>query len=51
MKVVGEREIFARLVELKHHLITETIRNKNEDKKTNAKVLDLTKKNTSNLKP
>ena len=44
MKVVGEREIFASLVELKHHLITETIRNENEDKKTNAKALDLTRK-------
>ena len=45
MKVVGEREIFASLVELKHHLIAETIRNENEDKKTNAKALGLTKKN------
>ena len=45
MKVVGEREIFASLVELKHHLITETIRNESEDKKTNTKALGLTKKN------
>ena len=44
MKVEGEREIFASLVELKHHLITETIRNENEDKKTNAKALGSTKK-------
>ena len=43
MKVVGEREIFASLVELKHHLIAETIQNENEDKKTNAKALGLTK--------
>ena len=53
MKVVGEREIFGSLVELKHHLIAETIRNENEDKKTNAKALGLTKNNkkhqTSNL--
>ena len=44
MKVVGEREIFASLVELKHHLIAETIQNENEDKKINAKALGLTKK-------
>ena len=37
MKVVGEREIFASLVELKHHLITEMIQNENEDKKQKNK--------------
>ena len=45
MKVVAEREIFASLVELKHNLIAEMIQNENKDKKTNAKVLGLTKKN------
>ena len=35
----GEREIFASLVVLKHHLIAETIRKENEYKKTNVKAL------------
>ena len=44
MKVVGEREILASLVEFKHHSMAETIRNKKEEKKTKAEVPDLTKK-------
>ncbi len=44
MKVEGEREIFASLVEFKHHLIAKTIRNENEDKNTNIKALCLPKK-------
>ena len=32
------------LVEFKHHLIAETIRNENEDTKTNTKALGLTNK-------
>ena len=33
MKVVGEREIFASLVKLKHHSMAETIQKENEDLK------------------
>ena len=33
VKVVGEREILASLVEFKHHLMAETIRNEKEEKK------------------
>ena len=33
VKVVCEREILASLVEFKHHLMAETIRNKKEEKK------------------
>ena len=53
MKVVGEREILASLVEFKHHSMAETIRNEKEAKKTKAKAPGLTKKDkkhqTSNL--
>ena len=49
MKVVGEREIFASLVELKHHLIAETIQNENEDEKKKRQCARFDKKNkTSN---
>ena len=44
VKVVGEREILASLVEFKHHLIAETIRKENEDKKPKVKVPVMTKK-------
>ena len=51
--MVGEREILASLVEFKHHLMAEMIRNEKEEKKTKAKVQGLTKKDkkhkTSNL--
>ena len=40
----GKGEIFASLVKFKHHLIAETTRNENEDKKTNTKALGLTNK-------
>ena len=43
MKVVGEREILASLVEFKHHLMAETIQNEKEEKKTKAKAPGLTK--------
>ena len=33
VKVVGEREILASLVEFKHHSMAETIRNEKEEKK------------------
>ena len=48
MKVVGEREILASLVEFKHHLIAETIRKENEEKKPKVKAPVMTKedKNT-----
>lgn len=53
VKVVGEREILASLVEFKHHSMAETIRNEKEEKKTKAKAPGLTKKDkkhqTSNL--
>ena len=53
VKVVGEREILASLIEFKHHLIAETIRNKKEEKKTKVDAPGLTKKDkkhqTSNL--
>ena len=53
MKVVGEREILASLVEFKHHSMAETIRNEKEEKKTKAEGPGLTKKDkkhqTSNL--
>ena len=53
MKVVGEREILASLVEFKLHSMAETIRNEKEEKKTKAKAPGLTKKDkkhqTSNL--
>ena len=53
MKVVWEREILASLVEFKHHLMAETIRNEKEEKKTKAKAPGLKKKDkkhqTSNL--
>ena len=53
MKVVGEREILASLVEFKHHSMAEMIRNEKEEKKTKAEVQGLTKKKkkhkTSNL--
>ena len=44
MKVVGEREILASLVEFKHHLMAETIRNEKGEKKTKAEAPGLTKK-------
>ena len=44
MKVVGEREILASLVEFKHHSMAETIRNKKEEKKTKAEAPGLMKK-------
>ena len=51
--MVGEREILASLVEFKHHLMAETIRNEKEEKKTKAKAPGLKKKDkkhqTSNL--
>ena len=34
VKVVGEREILASLVEFKHHSMAEMIRNEKEEKKT-----------------
>ena len=37
VKVVGEKEILASLVEFKHHSMAETIRDKNEDKKLKSK--------------
>ena len=53
MKVVGEREILASLVEFKHHSKAETIWNKKEEKKTKAEAPGLTKTDkkhqTSNL--
>ena len=53
VKVVGEREILASLVEFKHHSMAEMIRNEKEEKKTKAEVQGLTKKDkkhkTSNL--
>ena len=53
VKVVGEREILASLVEFKHHSMAETIRNEKEEKKTKAEAPGLTKKDkkhqTSNL--
>ena len=53
VKVVGEREVLASLVEFKHHLIAETIQNEKEEKKTKAEAPDLAKKDnkhqTSNL--
>ena len=53
MKVVGEREILANLVEFKHHSMGKTIRNEKEEKKTKAEAPGLTKKDkkhqTSNL--
>ena len=54
MKVVGEREILASLVEFKHNLIAETIRKENEEKKPKVKVPVMTKKEkkkTPNFKP
>ena len=44
VKVVGEREILASLVEFKHHLMAEMVRNEKEEKKTKAEVPGLTKK-------
>ena len=44
MKVVGEREILASLVEFKHNLMAETIQNEKEEKKTKAEAPGLTKK-------
>ena len=41
MKVVGEREILASLVEFKHHSMAGTIRNKKEEKKTKAEAAAL----------
>ena len=53
VKVVGEREILASLVEFKHHSMAETIQNEKEEKKTKAEAPGLTKKDkkhqTSNL--
>ena len=53
VKVVGEREILASLVEFKHHSMAETIRNKKEEKKLKMPRQGLTKKDkkhkTSNL--
>ena len=39
VKVVGEREILASLVEFKHHLLAETIRKENEEKKQKSRRL------------
>ena len=44
VKVVGEREILASLVEFKHQSMAETIRNEKEEKKTKAKAPGMTKK-------
>ena len=44
MKVVGEREILASLLEFKHHSMAETIQNEKEEKKTKVEALGLTKK-------
>ena len=44
VKVVGEREILASLVEFKHHSMAEPIRNEKEEKKTKAEVPGLMKK-------
>ena len=38
MKVVGDREIFTSLVELKHHAMPETIRKENEEDKIKVKA-------------
>ena len=50
---MGEREILASVVEFKHRLMAETIRNEKEEKKTKAEGPGLTKKDkkhqTSNL--
>ena len=44
MKVVGEREILASLVELKSYSIAEMICIENEKKKTKVKAPDMVKK-------
>ena len=44
MKVVGEREILASLVVLKHYSIAEMIRKENEKKKTKVKAPVMAKK-------
>ena len=44
VKVVGEREILASLVEFKHNSMAETIQNKTEEKKTKAMASCLTKR-------
>ena len=49
VKVVGEREILASLVEFKHHSMAETIRNEKEEKKTKAEAPGLTKVMRGNL--
>ena len=43
---MGEREIFASLLEFKHNLIAETIRKENEVDKIKVKVPVKAKKNT-----
>ena len=50
MKVVGEREILAKLVEFKHHPKAETIQNEDEEEKTKVEAPGLTKKDLKNTK-